>query len=98
MFLPSIGEKKHWRCPKCKGINRKGTDYSSVEGSAGQEACKFCGEKVMRDFIYEVRLYDVEEVEGTCDNCGKSLQGVREEILGKPCPACGKLIPIPVQF
>jgi predicted RNA-binding Zn-ribbon protein involved in translation (DUF1610 family) len=52
----------------------------------------------MRDFIYEVRLYDVEEVEGTCDNCGKSLQGVREEILGKPCPACGKLIPIPVQF
>jgi len=83
-----------WKCPKCKGIIKKGEPLpamSRFDSVIDSVTCGGCGASYPRDEIYGGK-YDLPEVSVVCPHCSASLRGP-DELIGSTCPACKRPLP-----
>jgi predicted RNA-binding Zn-ribbon protein involved in translation (DUF1610 family) len=88
------GHSRFWRCPTCRTLLQKSMSNTFGPNTriSGAATCGACGTTFSQGDVYGGE-YDLPEVKLQCPSCKAWLQGPGEELLGKPCPACKKILP-----
>ncbi len=84
------GPSNFWRCPSCRTILQKRTSMGA--GVTGMVTCGGCNRTYSYSDVYG-GSYDLPEVELNCPHCSTHLRGPKDDLLGKPCPACNRTLP-----
>lgn len=88
------GPSNFWRCPNCRAILQKREQFQFSPGATvtGMVTCGGCNRTYSHSDVYGGR-YDMPEVELHCPSCSTHLRGPKDDLLGKPCPACNRTLP-----
>jgi hypothetical protein len=97
LIKPVAGPSHFWRCPKCQALwEKKVLSTAALQNSRikAMVRCETCGSAYDYQAVHDGR-YDAPEVSLACTKCHLELSGPAEDLLGKPCPACGERLPEP---
>lgn len=89
------GPSRFWRCAKCDAVwEKKPLASTHLEGSRikAMVRCETCGGAFDYAAVHGGK-YDVPEISLTCPKCHLQLSGPADDLLDKPCPACGAHLP-----
>jgi len=91
-FKKVAGLSRFWRCPGCGVVLQKKPNPAPGTMFTNTIRCGGCNRGYERSAVVG-GAYDLAEIEFTCPWCATQLRGPGEQLLGKPCPACSRILP-----